>query len=65
MVSESYVERKLETLYEKRDALAAQIDKAYVRGSISQYLALEERYKQLSLMIEQLSSQTKRPTFAH
>lgn len=54
MYKGDFIRYRLNNLKGKREILGQQLDKAYIRGNVSSYLALEEKYARLSIMIENL-----------
>lgn len=55
MESSNFLVRRLNKLHSIQRRLAKQLDRAFVKGRVTQYLSLEEKYKENSLIIEKLS----------
>lgn len=56
MESHTKVKRILINLFRRREKLGRQLDKAYLRQSMADYLAIESRYRRVALMIDRLLS---------
>lgn len=41
-------------LFRRRDLLSRQLDRAYIRQNMSDYLAIENRHRRVALMIDRL-----------
>lgn len=54
MQSHTKLKRILISLFRRREKLGQQLDKAYVRQSVADLLAIENRHRRVALMIDRL-----------
>lgn len=63
MYSISKVYKKTQSLERSRRDIGQRLDKAYLRDNISDFLALEDMYRNISIKIEKLNVNSRRVAY--